>query len=104
LSGRARKPVDLVRAPGERLLGHHGGVVDAPDDDVRPEAGPFPEVLDQEMAARFLGMRPRTLAEMTRRGEVPARKVGRDWRYSRPALHRWLAGELDAPGDAPPGA
>jgi len=89
-SGSAERNAPGPGAAGEQGLGHDGVVADAPDDDARPEAGPFPEVLDQEMAARVLGMRLSTLPETTRRGEVPARKVGCHSRSSRPAPHRRL--------------
>lgn len=33
------------------------------------------------------------------RGEIPARKVGRERRCSRSKLHDWLGTEIDAPAD-----
>jgi len=53
---------------------------------------PSDEVLDIEQAAAFLQIGVQTLYGMARRHEVPARKVGGQWRFSRPALTAWLAG------------
>lgn len=48
------------------------------------------EILNVEQAAEFLGFSPYTVREKAREGEIPARKVGREWRFSREALLRWL--------------
>jgi len=85
------------------VLGHDGAVADdveQPGED-QPQLGPFPEVLDLEQAAAFLGAKVRTLAQMARDGEVPAKKVGREWRFSRPGLHDWLSGRLKARAEQP---
>ncbi len=51
------------------------------------------EVLNVEEAAEFLGFRPYTIREKARGGEIPGRKVGKEWRFSRSALLRWLEGD-----------
>jgi len=45
-------------------------------------------------AARLLGVRPETVRELCRRGELPAREIspGR-WLISREALESWVRGE-----------
>ena len=48
------------------------------------------EVLNAEQAAEFLGFNPYTVREKARLGEIPGRKVGREWRFSRTALLEWL--------------
>ena len=48
------------------------------------------EVLNVEQAAEFLGFSPYTVREKAREGEIPGRKVGREWRFSRQVLLRWL--------------
>lgn len=48
------------------------------------------EVLDVEEAAQLLGVSPWTVREQAKRGSLPARKVGREWRFSRQALLGWL--------------
>lgn len=65
-----------------------------------------PEVLTQSEAAAFLRVDADELREAAERGEVPARRIGSEWRFSRPALIDWLAAterregdHLPAPGD-----
>jgi|SRR5580704_1161688 excisionase family DNA binding protein len=52
---------------------------------------PFEPLLDDQRAAAFLGgIHPKTLQRMARRGEVPAYRVGRFWRYRASELDEWL--------------
>jgi excisionase family DNA binding protein len=52
---------------------------------------PFEPLLDDEKAAEFLGgIHPKTLQRMARRGEVPAYRLGRFWRYRASELDDWL--------------
>ena len=48
------------------------------------------EVLNAEEAAEFLGFNPYTIREKARLGEIPGRKIGREWRFSRRQLLEWL--------------
>jgi excisionase family DNA binding protein len=48
------------------------------------------EILNVEQAAEFLGFSPYTVREKARLGEIPGRKVGREWRFSREALLEWI--------------
>ncbi len=52
------------------------------------------EVLDVEEAAELLGVSVWTVRDAASKGELPGRKVGRAWRFSRQALLDWL-GEGD---------
>ncbi|HBT17588.1 MAG TPA: hypothetical protein DEB05_11615 [Firmicutes bacterium] len=49
------------------------------------------EVLNLEEASELLGVSSKTLLKILREEEVPARKIGREWRFSRNALLNWLA-------------
>lgn len=49
------------------------------------------DILNLEQAAGFLGISEKTLIKLLREEHVPARKIGREWRFSREALIRWLA-------------
>jgi len=49
------------------------------------------EILTAAEAARFLKVSPRTLRELAASGAIPARKVGREWRFSRTALEKWVS-------------
>jgi excisionase family DNA binding protein len=56
-------------------------------------AAPDPEVLTVEQAAELLQVDPDTVRSLAREGTLPGRKVGREWRFWRTALLRWLGGE-----------
>lgn len=48
------------------------------------------EVLNLEEAAALLGVSTKTLAKALREDALPARKIGREWRFSRATLLQWL--------------
>ena len=56
----------------------------------RPTAA---EVLTLEQLAELLQLDEKTVAQLARRGEIPGRKLGREWRFSREAVLEWLRGE-----------
>ncbi|MGE5113603.1 MAG: helix-turn-helix domain-containing protein [Acidobacteriaceae bacterium] len=42
-------------------------------------------------AAQFLGgLHPKTVQRMARRGELPAYRIGRYWRFRASELNKWL--------------
>jgi excisionase family DNA binding protein len=53
------------------------------------------EVLTLSEAARFLRVKRAILQRLAAKGDVPARKVGEEWRFSRAALQAWLSGRPD---------
>lgn len=55
-------------------------------------------VLNVEEAAQLLRVSPWTVRELARRGRLPGRRVGKEWRFWRRALLEWLRGEKDRPG------
>lgn len=48
------------------------------------------EVLNVEEVAALLGFQPYTIREKAREGEIPGRKIGKEWRFSRRMLLEWL--------------
>ena len=58
--------------------------------DFRPHEQP--EVLTLEGAAELLQIEPDQVAELAAAGELPGRRIGDDWRFSRAALIAWLGG------------
>lgn len=52
-----------------------------------------PEVLTPGQLAEFLQVDEETLVELAERQELPARKVGEEWRFSRTAVLAWLGEE-----------
>lgn len=51
-----------------------------------------PEVLTAEQAAELLAVPVDELVELAGRGELPGRRIGERWRFSRAALLDWLRG------------
>ena len=52
------------------------------------------EILDVRRAAIFLDITQPTLRRLVREGKVPAKKVGKAWRFHRGQLAEWIrAGE-----------
>lgn len=49
-----------------------------------------PDVLSLDEAAALLRVNSDDIKEMAEAGELPARKVGSQWRFSRSALLNWL--------------
>ena len=65
--------------------------------DVRPVPSTDPdEVLTLEQLASLLQVDPDVVRGLARRGELPGRKVGREWRFSRRAVLEWLRGGTPA--------
>lgn len=54
------------------------------------------EVLNSEEAAEFLGLTAFTIREYAKKGIIPAKKIGKQWRFYKPDLVAWLRGK-DAP-------
>jgi excisionase family DNA binding protein len=53
---------------------------------------PAVEVLTADQAAELLQVEAAALIAMAEAGELPGRRIGEQWRFSRPALLDWLAG------------
>jgi excisionase family DNA binding protein len=54
------------------------------------EPAAIDEVLDVERAARLLQIGRNTIYELVGRNEIPHRRLGRQIRFSRAAIMRWL--------------
>jgi len=48
-------------------------------------------ILTVAEAAELLKLKPDSVREYLRRGQLPGRKIGREWRLSERALHDWLS-------------
>ena len=53
-------------------------------------AARLPEVLDVHMTAQFLTVSADTVYDLFQRGDLPGRKVGREWLTTKTAVLRWL--------------
>jgi PTS system nitrogen regulatory IIA component len=47
-------------------------------------------VLTVSQVARYLGVVPDTVYRKARRGEIPAIKMGKMWRFPKETLDKWL--------------
>jgi excisionase family DNA binding protein len=77
---RPPRPVRLP-TPGNLVVGHH---------EFRP--APASEVLDVAQAAELLAVEPAAVLELAEKSELPGRRIGGEWRFSRSALLAWLGG------------
>ena len=57
----------------------------------------FEPLIDSDEAAGLLGIHPKTLQQMARKGTVPAVRVGKFWRFRKPELNDWLGSEVRYP-------
>jgi excisionase family DNA binding protein len=51
------------------------------------------DVLNTKEAAGFLKAHVETIRRMARIEEIPAFKLGKDWRFHKETLRRWMAGQ-----------
>ena len=50
----------------------------------------FEPLLSDAQAGELLGLHPKTVQRMARRGEIPAIRIGRYWRFRASELNAWL--------------
>jgi excisionase family DNA binding protein len=60
----------------------------------RPAPG-IHDVLTTAQLADLLQVDEKAVRDLARRGELPGRKIGRDWRFSRSAVLAWLSGSQE---------
>ena len=51
---------------------------------------PGPDILNIDQAAKLLGVSVKTFHKVLHSEDVPARKIGREWKFSRQALIDWV--------------
>lgn len=57
-------------------------------------AAPRKEILNIEEAAELLGVSIKTFNKVLHSESIPARKIGREWKFSRSALIAWVGSGL----------
>jgi excisionase family DNA binding protein len=57
----------------------------------------LPRFIKTEEVLKCLKVTPRTLYRLIRTGQLPAVRVGRQWRFRKADLEKWLAAR-EAPG------
>lgn len=48
------------------------------------------ELLTTQELAKYLKLRPETVLRIVKRGELPAAKIGRQYRFDRDQIDNWL--------------
>lgn len=51
------------------------------------------DILTVQEVAKMLGLSEVTIYRLAKKGEIPARKVGRSWRFSRSVIEKWVRKE-----------
>lgn len=54
------------------------------------------EILSVEGAAKALGVSTRTIYNLVRNGDIPAMRIGREWRFARRNIIDWVANGSEA--------
>lgn len=57
------------------------------------EAITMARILTAEQAAEKLQLTPKTIRKLLKEGQMPGRKVGREWRVLETDIERWVSGE-----------
>jgi len=57
---------------------------------VEGAAGGANEIWTVSMLARYLRCHPSTIYRLLKRGQIPAFKIGSDWRFQKSVIDRWL--------------
>ena len=81
VSGRTAQP---TKSPASA----HQGQPDVQGQPILQDASPL--VLNPEQVATLLQCHPKTVLRLAQAGKIPAFKLGRLWRFSRPAVLQWI--------------
>ena len=57
---------------------------------------PLSDILTVDEAADLLKIPRSSVYTLAQQGKIPAQKVGKHWRFHRPTLMKWIAGELNS--------
>jgi PTS system nitrogen regulatory IIA component len=57
------------------------------------------EILTTDETAEFLSLTPYTVREYAKKGLIPARKMGKSWRFYKPDLVAWVRGTAAPVGE-----
>ena len=52
------------------------------------------QVFTLQECSQYLKIAESTIYLLARKGKIPSQKVGRNWRFSKEAIDKWLAGEI----------
>ena len=63
----------------------------------KPFLGEVPEVMDIKTLAQYLGMGRSKIYGLIRQKKIPASRIGRQYRFSKPLVNAWLKEQLIMP-------
>jgi len=52
------------------------------------------EIMTVEEVARYLKLKPQTIYKWAQEGRIPAAKLGREWRFRKSTLDRWIDAKI----------
>ena len=58
---------------------------------------PGPEILTVEEVAEYLRLQPQTIYKWAQEKRIPAVKLGKEWRFRKSVLDRWLDDRMLSP-------
>jgi excisionase family DNA binding protein len=105
VAGLVTRYVDLHDRRGLEALGQLSRNAGAPLGSYSFRPYELPEVLTAEQAGQFLQIPETAVLELAESGQLPGRKLGNVWRFSRAALVEWLSappGRAGRPGKRDP--
>lgn len=66
----------------------------------RPFTGQVPDVMDIKTLAQYLGMGRSKIYGLIRTKKIPASRIGRQYRFSKPLVDAWLKERLIIPQES----
>ena len=57
------------------------------------------QIMTLREVAQYLGLHVMTVYKLTRGGQVPAAKIGGQWRFKRDVLDKWLEAQMSRRAD-----
>jgi len=57
------------------------------------------EMLRIEDVAAYLKLKPQTIYKWAQKGRIPGAKFGKEWRFKRSAIERWIDSYLEGSGN-----
>lgn len=66
----------------------------------RPFTGQVPDVMDIKTLAQYLGMGRSKIYGLIRTKKIPASRIGRQYRFSKPLIDAWLKERLIIPQES----
>jgi len=80
IAGGLQRRVTVDLGSDQMPVGHHAFT-----------PAPQPDVLTPAQAAELLQVEEQDVIDLAEAGALPGRRIGEQWRFSRPALIAWLA-------------